>query len=571
MVLMTSLVYGTIPRELFTAKIESIDLSTNLFEGSIPPNIEKSHNLTYLNLATNNLSSSIPSTIGNLHSLKTLILHSNSFIGQIPSSICNLTSLQFLHLSNNTLHGAIPKCLGHLSKSLQVLHLKENAFHGLIPPSFPNGCALESLDLNGNHLRGKLPQTLANCGKLQVLDVGNNRIQDEFPFWLQTLADLRVLVLSRNRFNGAVSPIDDDRAPFQKLQVLDISENKFNGSLPTRYLATFPAMMNARENVTEKRNWFSKYEESMVFVIKGTDQPVVRILTTFTAIDVSGNYFSGEIPECIGNLNSLRYLNMSRNGLTGKIPSSLGSVKALESLDLSSNRLSGEIPRQLTELNFLSALNLSGNDLVGEIPQSGGQFPTFDNSSYVWNSGLCGFPLTKKCGQIPTLTRDDQDEDEDESDFVDGFSWRPVALGYGCAFVIGVLMGCFVMKYGRPKWLLEPFFGVRKEIRKTKKWKVEVVEVVLGVDRGGASERRRCGEKAGGALAGETGAAAVPDLEKGRRQRSSCAVRRGDGGGTRCFQSKKEGDHAGLEETASGVAAAMAGWGSGVVAVWPRG
>ncbi|XP_047960130.1 receptor-like protein 9DC3 [Salvia hispanica] len=192
-------------------------------------------------------------------------------------------------------------------------------------------------------------------------------------------------------------------------------------------------MINAKEDVSDIINWFVKYEESMEFVLKGTNQPLVRILKAFTTIDMSRNKFLGKIPDSIGNLNSLKYLNLSHNSLIGKIPSSLGSVKALESLDLSSNRLNGEIPRQLTMLNFLSALNLSVNDLVGEIPQSGGQFPTFDNRSFISNSGLCGFPLTKKCKQDPL-----DPQEREGSNFVDGFSWRPVVLGYGCGFVIGV-------------------------------------------------------------------------------------------------------------------------------------
>ncbi|KAL1542107.1 Receptor-like protein 9dc3 [Salvia divinorum] len=216
-------------------------------------------------------------------------------------------------------------------------------------------------------------------------------------------------------------------------------------------------MINAKENASEMSNWFSKYEESMEFVLKGTNQPLVRILKTFTTIDLSENKFSRKIPDSIGNLNSLKYLNLSYNSLTGHIPSSLGSVKALESLDLSSNRLNGEIPRKLTMLNFLSALNLSVNDLVGEIPQSGGQFSTFDNSSFIRNSGLCGFPLTKKCKQDPTPPS----QESEDSNFVDGFSWRPVVLGYGCGFVIGVLIGCFLMECGSPKWLLQPIFGIQ--------------------------------------------------------------------------------------------------------------
>ncbi|XP_047945816.1 receptor-like protein 12 [Salvia hispanica] len=429
---------GNIPKELFTANIESIDLSNNHFQGFIPPAIATSLNLSYLDLANNNLSGSIPSTIGNHYSLVTLILHSNNFIGVIPSSICKLSSLKFLHLSNNSLHGSIPRCLAKLSISLQVLHLKENNFDGLIPPSFPKGCALKSLNLNSNKLQGTLPRTLVNCGKLQVLDVGSNAIQDAFPFWMEDHVDLRVLVLRDNRFNGsmllpiAYGEISSD-APFGKLQVFDISHNGFSGPLPTRYLTTFPAMMNAKEDVSEKSNWFSKYEESLVVVLKGTNQSLVRILKAFITIDMSRNKFSGKIPDSIGNLNSLKYLNLSHNSLTGKIPSSLGSVKALESLDLSSNRLNGEIPRKLTMLNFLSTLNLSVNDLVGEIPQSGGQFPTFDNSSFIWNLGLCGFPLTRKCKQDPL-----NPQESEGSNFVDGLSWRPVVLGYGCGFVIGV-------------------------------------------------------------------------------------------------------------------------------------
>ena len=452
---------GIIPGELFTSNMKVIDISNNQFQGSIPQAIETSLTLTYLNLANNSLSGSIPSTIGNLISLKTLMLYSNNFIGEIPPSICKLRSLQFLHLSDNSFHGSIPKCFGKLSKSLQVLNLERNNFDGLIPPSFPKGCALESLNLNSNNLKGTLPQTLGNCGKLQVLDVGSNALQDGFPFWLEGLVDFRVLVLRDNRFNGSMLlPIANGKmssdAPFVKLQVFDISQNEFSGSLPTRYLTTFPAMINANEDVSEKSNWFSKYEESLVFVLKGTNQPLIRILKAFTTIDMSRNKFSGKIPNSIGNLNSLKYLNLSHNSLTGKIPSSLGSAKALESLDLSSNRLNGEIPWKLTMLNFLSTLNLSVNDLVGEIPQSGGQFPTFDNKSFISNSGLCGLPLTKKCKQDPMAPP----PESEDSNFVAGFSWRPVVLGYGCGFIIGALIGCFVMEYGSPKWLLE-LFGIQ--------------------------------------------------------------------------------------------------------------
>jgi hypothetical protein len=58
------------------------------------------------------------------------------------------------------------------------------------------------------------------------------------------------------------------------------------------------------------------------------------------------------------------------------------------------------MPAELTDLNFLAFLDLSNNHLVGEIPH-GSQFDTFTNDSYEGNLGLCGLPLSKKCGPEP--------------------------------------------------------------------------------------------------------------------------------------------------------------------------
>jgi hypothetical protein len=137
----------------------------------------------------------------------------------------------------------------------------------------------------------------------------------------------------------------------------------------------------------------------------------------------------------------------------------MGNLTNLESLDLSSNMLAGVIPAALTNLGFLEVLNLSNNHLVGEIPQ-GRQFDTFTNDSYERNSGLCGLPLSKKCGPEQHHSPPSANNFSNEEKF--GFGWKPVAIGYGCGFVIGIGFGYFMFLIGKPRWLVMIFGGQPK-------------------------------------------------------------------------------------------------------------
>jgi hypothetical protein len=64
----------------------------------------------------------------------------------------------------------------------------------------------------------------------------------------------------------------------------------------------------------------------------------------------------------------------------------------------------------LNSLNFLSAFNILNNDLEEPTP-SGGQFNTFQNSSFDGNPKLCVSVLTHKCGSdsiAPSSTKRDK-------------------------------------------------------------------------------------------------------------------------------------------------------------------
>ncbi|XP_047952649.1 receptor like protein 22-like [Salvia hispanica] len=284
-------------------------MSFNKLSGSLPEEIGNMTSLIDLRLNNNVLSGPIPSTFVNQSRLFNLGLRSNNLSGEIPPSICNLRSLEVLYLSDNNLEGAIPDCLGNLGSSALVLSLNANKLSGIIPSTFPKGCRLESINLNGNKLEGPLPQTLGNCQDLVIVDIADNKIQGAFPFWMETLPQLRVLVLRSNKFNGTMSVFSKTEQPFPKLQALDVSYNAFVGSLPDRYFKNFRGMIDAKGNQTNDGARLKSANLrgfiDLRLTLKGLDQSLIQLLTTFNTIDLSSNRFSGSIPPSIGLLNSL--------------------------------------------------------------------------------------------------------------------------------------------------------------------------------------------------------------------------------------------------------------------------
>ncbi|XP_017979790.1 PREDICTED: receptor like protein 30 [Theobroma cacao] len=451
--------------------ISILDLSNNKLSGAIPDCLisrGKIPNLTVLDLHTNKFHGNIPDSFVVGNKLQILNLNNNDFDWPLPKSLENCHDLQVLNLGNNKINDTFPHWLGTLPR-LEVLVLRSNYFHGQIRPSeneshFPalgildlshnefSGNNLQILNLNNNDFDGPFPKSLENCRDLQVLNLGNNKINDTFPHWLGTLPQLQVLVLRSNYFHGQIRPSENE-SHFSALRILDLSNNEFSGFLPTTYFKSFEGMMNLSNVQTKSMEDFNLYYNFSVRVrVKNLDVELKRILTLFTTIDMSSNKFLGKIPEIVGDLISLQVLNFSHNSLTGHIPSSLGNLAALESLDLSSNKLVGEIPMQLIGLIFLEVLNLSQNQLVGHIPQ-GNQFNTFLNDYYGGNLGLCGFPVSKRCGK-------DEEQEPPESVFHEEgifpcpLNWKFVMMGYGCGLVLGLSAGYIMLTIRKPEWLV---------------------------------------------------------------------------------------------------------------------
>ncbi|KAI6672630.1 hypothetical protein NL676_000536, partial [Syzygium grande] len=239
-------------------------------------------------------------------SILSYLVSNNMMTGALPPWICNLSSAITLDLSSNDLTGVLPVCLGNISKSLMILNLKGNNFHGTIPEILVRGTRLTMIDLSDNQLQGKLPRSLANCKMLEFINFGNNFIMDTFPSLLRSLPELRVLILRSNKFQGVIER-PRSSSTFLKLRILDLSNNAFIGKLPMEFFQSWNAMKSEMGNFTYMYKYLTPsryltytyygiYDFSMTVIYKGLNLYYPKISKVFMIIDLSSNFFKGEIP-----------------------------------------------------------------------------------------------------------------------------------------------------------------------------------------------------------------------------------------------------------------------------------
>jgi hypothetical protein len=132
---------------------------------------------------------------------------------------------------------------------------------------------------------------------------------------------------------------------------LDLSFNKLTGSVPDN----LGSLTELRYLQTSSNNFTAHTMQDIDF----------SKLSNLHELAMKDNNLKGTIPDWIGEFTNLQLLDLDANQLTGVIPSWIGLLAGLDHLLLNRNKLTGTLPSQLGNLKGLNVLLLDGNSFGG--------------------------------------------------------------------------------------------------------------------------------------------------------------------------------------------------------------
>jgi len=347
---------GRVPSALGSlSKLLFLGLYGNSFTGQLPSQFSSLVNLQQLEAFGNRLTGPI-FDVTNLKRLSRISLFSNFLSQSIPSSMCLLTSLQVLNLWTNKLTGSIPSCIGGLSQ-LTFLKLGSNSLRGTPPVELGGLTLLNNLVLSSNNFDAwSIPSTFSFLSNLQLLDVASSNLVGALDV-VKTWKRLTTLRAGNNRLAG---PLPDFSFNTQ-LRFLELGQNRFSSSLSQTAFTSNPLL-----------NRLSLGSNNFV----GRIPSQLSLLTHMIDLDISGNAFSGPVPN-LSQMASLLQVQLQNNALTAG-----GSGVALNSMvdgaiqtklavvNIASNHFSSTLPGTFFRLPSLSNFIAQQNCFFGSLPSS---------------------------------------------------------------------------------------------------------------------------------------------------------------------------------------------------------
>ncbi|XP_014522472.1 receptor-like protein 12, partial [Vigna radiata var. radiata] len=361
-------------------QLDNIELRSCKLGPLFPKWLEKQNKFQYLDISNTGISGSelMFTNIG-LSLLKSIDLSYNQLSGEIPKEIEGLLGLVSLNLSRNQLTGKIPSNVGELT-SLEFLDLSRNQLVGSIPSSLAQIDRLTVLDLSHNYLSGKIPTGT----QLQSFDA--LKYEDNVDLCGPPLKKLCIDGVTRQEPIVAygqhhIRCIPKERDALLQFKAAIVDRYGMLSSWTTPHCCQWEGIRcnNLTAHIISldlhgevHYEYFSRgnYEVSRQYYISGEIHKSLMELPQLQYLNLSFNYFlDTNIPEFLGSLTNLRYLDLSSSYFSGQIPSQISSLSHLKYLNLADNYyLDGSIPLQLGNLSRLEYLDLSYNSFGGYIP-----------------------------------------------------------------------------------------------------------------------------------------------------------------------------------------------------------
>ncbi|KAI3468600.1 hypothetical protein Pfo_025263 [Paulownia fortunei] len=214
---------------------------------------------------------------------------------------------------------------------------------------------LSGSDLDNTHL----PHACMNSTLLtnvRYLDLSFNSLDGEFPCFLQNMTSLRFLDLSYNLYNYS----GIDLRGLKNLAHLNLATNLLHHEAD--WISEFLWDKCHLKSLDLMGNQFCGDISVPFKNLSGCWSHNLEILS------LGENNFHGHVPEVLGELKHLTYLDLSEAFISDPIPTTIGN--SLRVLNLYDNQLSGVIPISLGQLSNLERIDISFNSLKGTLSEA---------------------------------------------------------------------------------------------------------------------------------------------------------------------------------------------------------
>ena len=184
---------------------------------------------------------------------------------------------------------------------------------------------------------------------VKSLQLNANDLDGQLPEEMCNLRHITTLELASNQLEGPLPA--DMLSGMRVLEYLDLHDNELSGPLPEEWGVAL------REVDLSGNKFTGEIPEGI-----GACQRV-------TILSLRQNQLEGPIPEGIYSIPGLKRLNLSQNELGGELREDMGLPTTLKLLDISSNFIAGPLPAWISTLTNLDTLHLSLNQMEGPLPE----------------------------------------------------------------------------------------------------------------------------------------------------------------------------------------------------------